>query len=97
VFSPRSWSRSEGPAGALVNDELAWALEVAAEKGGAHSDFALCAIGGLDALNAAAVGGLETVTYTARKPPTGWMGTPAEEALNLAELREAREHFRGPA
>lgn len=83
--------------GALADEGLAQALESAAQEGGAQLELAPGAIGGLDALAAAAVGGLQSVTYTARKPPAGWTGTPAEETLDLAGLREAREHFRGPA
>jgi len=83
--------------GALADDGLVRALETAAAQGGAQLELAPGAIGGLDAIAAAAVGGLDSVTYTARKPPAGWIGTPAAETLDLSALDEAREHYRGPA
>jgi aspartate dehydrogenase len=48
-------------------------------------------------LRAGAVGGLSRVTYIGRKPPMGWAGSPAEEALDLAALTAAATHFEGTA
>lgn len=83
--------------GALADDSLAADLRRAADAGRARLELAPGAIAGLDGLSAAAVGGLRSVAYTARKPPAGWKGTPAEAALDLDALREPAEHFRGPA
>ncbi|MBL4628031.1 MAG: aspartate dehydrogenase, partial [Roseicyclus sp.] len=55
------------------------------------------AIGALDALRAARVGGLDRETYTGRKPPAGWRGSPAEVALDLDAVTSPSTHFRGSA
>ncbi len=55
------------------------------------------ALAGLDAIAAAAVGGLEEVTITTRKPPLAWRGTAAEELLDLEGLREPHCLYEGPA
>ncbi|MDB2408132.1 aspartate dehydrogenase, partial [Jannaschia sp.] len=75
--------------GALADDALRTALRAAAERGGARLHLASGAIGALDCLAAARVGGLEAVTYTGRKPPAGWHGSPAEAALDLGALTAA--------
>ena len=55
------------------------------------------AIGALDALSAAKVGGLDEVTYTGIKPPVGWRGSPAEDTLDLDNLATTTTHFDGTA
>lgn len=83
--------------GALADPDLAQALAEAARSGRSKLHLASGAIGGLDALRAAAVGGLDLVRYTGRKPPLGWAGSPAERMLDLAALSEAAVHFEGSA
>lgn len=83
--------------GALADAGLTAALERAARDGGAQLHLASGAIGALDALRAAAIGGLSEVTYTGRKPPQGWRGSPAEERLDLDALTGATTHFTGTA
>lgn len=77
--------------GALAYPEVYDALLAAAEAGSAQLKVASGAIGGLDAISAAAVGGLTRVTHTTRKPPRTLLG---EEG---ARLTESREVFRGSA
>jgi len=43
---------------------------------------------GPPAIAAARIAGLDSVTYTGRKPPTGWRGTPAEDVVNLDTITE---------
>lgn len=83
--------------GALADPALADALADAARKGGAQLHLASGAIGALDSLQAARVGGLDAVTYIGRKPPLGWRGSPAEQRLDLDALAAPAVHFEGSA
>lgn len=83
--------------GALSDPVLAARLEVAAERGGTRIELLPGAIGGIDALAAARVGGLESVRYTGRKPARAWLGTPGEQVCDLQRLDEARVIFEGSA
>lgn len=83
--------------GALADADLAITLDSAARAGGSRLRLLSGAVGAMDALSAASVGGLESVTYISRKPPLGWSGTPAEDRLDLASLTEAAVHFEGTA
>ncbi len=84
--------------GALADQVTAGALEDAATAGQSKLHLASGAIGALDCLRAARVGTLNTVTYTGRKPPQGWIGSPAEDVLDLAGLTQgAHTHFEGTA
>lgn len=83
--------------GALADAKRLLDLEVAAKAGGASLTLSAGAVGAMDALSAAAAGGLSKVTYTGIKPCKGWQGTAAEEILNLNEIAEPSEHFRGNA
>jgi len=66
-------------------------IRAAARAGGSQAKIVSGAIGALDAI-AAAVGGLDRVTHTTRKPAHTLL--PPDE---VATLTEARELFRGPA
>ncbi|WP_108838931.1 aspartate dehydrogenase [Tateyamaria sp. Alg231-49] len=84
--------------GALADQVTAGALKDAATAGQSKLHLASGAIGALDCLRAARVGTLDTVTYTGRKPPQGWIGSPAEDVLDLAGLTQgAHTHFEGTA
>lgn len=83
--------------GALADQGLFDALMSAAQDGGAQLKVVSGAIGALDALSAATVGGLDSVVYRGRKPPHGWAGSPAEDKLELASLTEPAVHFSGSA
>ena len=83
--------------GALSDAALAGNLELAAKQGNTKLHLLPGAIGGVDALAAARHEGLTEVTYTGRKPPLGWRGSPAEEILDLDALTEASTFFTGTA
>lgn len=73
--------------GALSEPGLPEQLEQAAAQGGTQVHLLAGAIGGIDAIAAARLAGLESVTYTGRKPPSGWRGSPAEQVIDLDGLQ----------
>ena len=83
--------------GCLSNPDLARALEDAAREGAAKLVLPAGAVAGADALAAARVGGLDRVSYTSRKPPGAWKGTPAEEAHDLDVLTHETVLYQGAA
>lgn len=83
--------------GALSAPGMAQALEQAATRGNTQVQLLSGAIGGIDALAAARVGGLDAVVYTGRKPPHAWKGTPAEKVCDLDSLSAAHCIFSGSA
>ena len=83
--------------GALAAEGLPERLEAAAVSGRAQLILVPGAIAGIDALCAARTRRLDTVVYTGRKPPLGWLGTPAEQRVDLRALREATVVFEGSA
>lgn len=78
--------------GALAEPGVEDALVAAARAGGSRARVASGAIGALDAIAAAAVGGLTRVTHTTRKPALALLD-PAE----ATSLTAPREIFRGSA
>lgn len=83
--------------GALADRALHDRLARAAVDGGAKLILPAGAVAGADALAAARVGGLDRVTYTSRKPPRAWKGTPAEDAFELDGLAEETVLYQGGA
>lgn len=83
--------------GALANASIEAELRTAAAAGGANVLVPSGALGGLDALAAAALAGVDEVTCVSTKAPTAWRGTAAETMVDLAALKEATSFFRGTA
>ena len=83
--------------GALGDEALRRRLEQAATTGGSRVVLPAGAIGGIDALVAARLSGLESVIYTGRKPPKAWVGTSAERLLDLPALTAPATFFEGSA
>ncbi|MFN0161648.1 MAG: aspartate dehydrogenase [Burkholderiales bacterium] len=83
--------------GALSDAALWESLNDAAQKGGARVQLIAGAIGAIDALAAARLGGLDAVEYIGRKPPSGWRGTPAEAVVDLDRLSAPATIFSGTA
>lgn len=83
--------------GALSEPGLPEQLADAAQRGGTQVHLLAGAIGGVDAIAAAHIVGLNEVIYTGRKPPAGWRGTPAELAVNLDTLTQATVILAGSA
>lgn len=83
--------------GAFADDAFRLQAEAAATAGRAKLIVSSGAIGGIDVLGAARLSGLREVTYTGRKPPNAWLGTPAERLPDLTNLTEEVAFFKGTA
>lgn len=83
--------------GSLTDDTLRNALRAAAEKSGAQMILCSGAIGGIDLLSAARLSGIERITYTSRKPPKAWKGTPAEKLIDLDKVTSETVFYEGTA
>lgn len=83
--------------GALADPAALRDLRNAQQSGGARLLMAPGAVGGLDGLLAARLGGLERVTYTSTKPPHAWRGTTAERDFDLSDQSQEQVLFEGSA
>jgi aspartate dehydrogenase len=83
--------------GALSAPGVPERLEAAARVGGTQVRLLSGAIGAIDALAAARIGGLDRVAYIGRKPPRAWTGTPAEASCDLEAVTTATPFFEGTA
>lgn len=83
--------------GALSQVGLVERLEAAAQRGNTRIELLPGAIGGIDALSAAKVGGLDSVAYTGRKPAKAWKNTPGALVCDLDTISEATVIFQGSA
>ncbi len=82
---------------AFCDDALLARLVASAERTGAQIVVPPGAMGGIDALAAAATLDLETVEHTIVKPPAAWRGTAAETLTDLDDLDGATIFFSGTA
>lgn len=83
--------------GARGDGALRSQLQGASRSSGARPITVAGAIGGLDALTAVRLAGLDAVIYTGRKPPLAWKGTPAELSLDLLNVNVPTTVFDGSA
>ncbi len=82
----------------VMADPAAAASFAAAERtGGGRVLLPAGAIAGLDGLVAAALVGIDRVTYTSYKPPLAWRGTPAETLIDLDDPAEEQVFYQGSA
>jgi aspartate dehydrogenase len=83
--------------GALTDDALREGLAAAAKRSGARMVLCSGAIGGIDLLSAARLAGIERITYSSRKPPKAWKGTPAERLIDLDKVTTETVFYEGSA
>lgn len=83
--------------GVLADPAVAAQLAAAEKAGGGRLLLPAGAIAGLDGLVAAALAGIDRVTYTSYKPPHAWRGTAAEQAVDLDAPASEQVFFEGSA
>lgn len=83
--------------GALAEPGLETELRNAADRGGSALTIPAGAIGGVDALAAMRIAGLQRVSYRSRKPPAAWAATPAAGGVDLAALGRETVLYTGTA
>jgi aspartate dehydrogenase len=82
--------------GAFADEVLLSSIRLAARESNRKLLVPSGALGGLDAISAAAVGMLDEVALVVRKPPAAWIGTPAEGVAARA-AHEPICFYEGPA
>jgi aspartate dehydrogenase len=83
--------------GALAEQALLERLKAAAREGNSRILLPAGAIGGIDAIAAMRVAGLNAVRYRSRKPPAAWRGSPAEKVADLDKLTQRTVLYKGTA
>ncbi|MCR9137429.1 MAG: aspartate dehydrogenase [Alphaproteobacteria bacterium] len=83
--------------GALNDPSLCQRLQDAAREAGSQLTIPAGAVGGIDILAGMRHADISEVTYTSRKPPASWKGTPAEDTIDLSALNEAAVFYEGSA
>ena len=82
---------------AFCDDSLLTRLQALGRRNGRKIFVPPGALGGIDALSAAALTQLSQVSHTITKPPAAWQSTAAENLLDLESLNSAETFFRGTA
>ncbi|MEZ5343560.1 MAG: aspartate dehydrogenase [Acidimicrobiales bacterium] len=82
---------------AFVDAELLSSLRLAAEQAGRRLQIQTGALGGIDALSAARIMGIDEVEHRIVKPPIAWGGTAAADLCDLVSLTEPTVFFTGTA
>lgn len=83
--------------GSLADQPLHEEVLDAARAGSTRFILPAGAIGGIDVLSALKPSGIEAVSYTGRKPPGAWKGTPADKMHDLDALAVETVIFSGNA
>lgn len=82
---------------AFADQQLLEELATIARGSGGRVQIQPGALAGVDALAAARSMGLDAVDHKMVKPPHAWVGTPAEDLLDLGSLTEATTFFSASA
>lgn len=82
---------------AFADGELLASLRAVATQNRAQLQIHPGALAGVDALAAARTLGIDAVEHRIVKPPTAWLGTPAEQLCDLGSLASPEVFFRGSA
>ncbi|MSO72408.1 MAG: aspartate dehydrogenase [Rhodospirillaceae bacterium] len=83
--------------GSLADAALWQTVRTAASRSKGRVKLPAGALPGIDALSAARLAGLTTVTLRSSKPPKAWKGTPAEKTHDLDAITEPTVIFSGNA
>lgn len=83
--------------GALCDDSLHEKLLSHAESAGTRLYIAAGALPGMDWMSSASLESVKSVSITQSKQPSGWLGTPAEDAIDLSSVTQATTVYEGTA
>ncbi len=83
--------------GAMADSATEQILRDSAARGGGRLIIPSGAVAGLDGIAAARIAGIERVVYRARKPAKSWLGTAAQQMVDLENITRTSVFFRGNA